>query len=114
MSTVGASLFEEIHCGYRDGQLCLHRDQEGWRGEAEGEEEGEETASKDELQVGSIPPPPPPLFTLQPSLSLTSDEELGGKCYVHPCSPQGNNDELNLWPLSVIGQQRIDLQSFHL
>lgn len=76
MSTVGASLFEEIHCGYRDGQLCLHRDQEGWRGEAEGEEEGKEAASEDELQVGRLPPTP--LSTLQPSLSLTSDEELGG------------------------------------
>lgn len=28
--------------------------------------------------------------------------------------PQGNNDEQNLWPLSEIGQQPIDLQSFHL
>lgn len=51
-SIAGASLFKEIYCGHCDGQLCLHRDEEGRRGEAEGAEEGQEAASEDELQVG--------------------------------------------------------------
>lgn len=34
-----------------------------------------------------------------------SDKEMESGCYVHPGCLQGNTDELNLWPLSVIGQQ---------
>lgn len=43
--------------------------------------------------------------------SFMSDKEMESRGDVHPGCPHGNTDELNLWPLSVIGEEkvRIDL-----
>ncbi len=51
--------------------------------------------------------------------SFMSDTEMESRGDVHPGCPHSNTDELNLWPLSVIGEEkvRIDLLApphFHL
>lgn len=117
MSTLGASFLEEVHCGYCDRQLCFFWECEGWGREAEGTEEGKEAPCQDELQVTCLFP-----FSFCQSVSfhfsflihsealcqylfIMSDKEVENRCYVYLDCPQGNTDELNLWPLSVIGGQ---------
>lgn len=120
LSTLGASFLEEIHCGYCDGKLCVFWEREGWRREAESTEEGKEAPRQDELQV--IHPIYLSFCLSSAALSLCfssqrhrgqncaktffmSDKEMESRCYVHPGCPHSNTDELNLWPLSVIGEQ---------
>lgn len=119
ISSLGASFFEEIHCGYCDGQLCVLWQYEGWRRETEGTEESKEASCQDELQVRC---PFSQLLCLSLCFPLSSshklrgqnfartcfmsDKAMGSGCYVHPGYPQSSTDELNLWPLSVIGQQK--------
>lgn len=39
--------------------------------------------------------------------SFMSDKEMESRGYVHPGCRHGNTDELNLWPLSVIGEEKV-------
>ena len=119
--TLGASLFEKIHCGHSDGLLGFFWEHEARRRKAEGAEEGEE-APRPGWTPGNnhflSSPLSLCLICLSPPLSILSevqncarasifmsDKEMESRCYVHHGCPQDNSDELNLWPLSVIGEQ---------
>lgn len=101
-TVVGTPVLKEVHRGCGDGRHGRRRAGEGWRGQAEGEEEGEEAARSHELQVtcwerrsrrgeGG-------------TAGFASNRPRNAGRYALRARHQNNTDEPNLLPLSVIAE----------